>query len=182
MIQKRETQIGFSGPQSKCHMGGWKFWKTLKELSVREWRWQLVPNFKSKYTSSTNCSGCWEKLSEHYKWKETMRPWLEIARSQSPCSSIIPAVHVNEWITNFPVTWTPWFHTDPQPCVTQTLLKFWSRGFFVFFFFLAEQPEAVELFSGPGLSFAAAFCAALWFFFPPPSDFFYVNVGPGRGK
>lgn len=169
MIQKREMQIGFSGPQSKCHMGGWKLWKTLKELSLRDWRWQLVPNFKSKYTSSTNCSECWEKLSEHYKWKETMRPWLEIARSQSPCSSSsIPAVHVNEPVNhqfsrNLDTTVIPYWPATVRYWNFTEVLKL-----LFFFVFLAEQPEAVELFSEPGLSFAAAFCAALWF---SPSEF-----------
>lgn len=130
----------------------------IKQLFVRDSRWQLVPNFKSKYTSSTNRSERWENCqnagNERKQWDhgwELHNPNL-LAASPSPRCTL-----TSQGITNFPATSTrPWFDIVPQPCVklyrsseVLSARKVSRRGTF--------PPE-------PGSSFSAAFWAALWFF------------------
>lgn len=91
----------------------------IKQLFVRDSRWQLVPNFKSKYTSSTNRSERWENCqnagNERKQWDhgwELHNPNL-LAASPSPRCTL-----TSQGITNFPATSTrPWFDIVPQPCV-----------------------------------------------------------------
>lgn len=143
----------------------------IKELFGRDSRWQLVPNFKSKYTSSTNRSESWENCqnaaNERKQWDhgwELHNPDL-LAASPSPRCTL-----TSQGITHFPRNLDSAGIRHCPATVRGTLQKFWSsfsrkvsrRGTF------PPSPDQVSL-----------------RLFELPCDFseeICVNVGRGRGK
>lgn len=99
----------------------------IKQLLVRDSRWQLVPNFKSKYTSSTNRSERWENCqnvaNERKEWDhgwELHNPNLLAASPSLRCTL------TSQGITHFPRNLDSAAIRYCPATVRETLQKFWS--------------------------------------------------------
>ena len=165
-------QIEFSGPQSKCHMGRWKLWNTFL---VENSRWQLVPNLKSKYTSSANCSECLEKTVRTNERKQWDDAWKLHNPNLLAASSSLRSTLATQWFTHFPATSTR--HrcvTVRHRYVTETLLSSCSQE---------QNSQALRNFFRPRIKFLCGFLSSqsIWVLFCFFWFFFFFRGGGGGG-